>query len=283
MDNPPNPSKDEPATGKPPIPNPSTVTASSPPPSPNGGDPKTKAGTHSQLEERTDELSQGLNDLDNEVIVADEWGIFSGRTSGADTQQSPGIYQVLARAHEALAAQKLEEVEITMLDVRALLNHAQDTNREWQMNNRFGLLPILLIVLSALVTYDFAFRMWFGLDGINLVHHAAFAGMVGAVLRSLYWLQFQTSRGLLRPRWFATFIVAPPIGAILGWLVSLLIRTSVQAVTLSKDSVNTDWRTISLLAAFAGFNWEWALGILAEAAQSALARMKEKMPPKTKS
>lgn len=249
---------------------------------PNGGGHKAVTKALSQQEVEKQELEQDLNNLISEVVVADEWGIFKNTNTQTGIPQPSAMDELLAQAREALAAGKLKEAEAAILRGRQALNHAQITNWGWAINNQFGLLPILITALFALLTYRVVFRMWFGLDGMNLVHHAAFAGMVGAVLRSLYWLQYQTSKGLLRPRWFVTFIVAPPLGAILGWLVSLLVRVSVQAVTAGKDSVNTDWRTISLLAAFAGFNWEWALGILEEAAKSTLARIREKTPSKTK-
>ena len=230
-----------------------------------------------KLDERKEELDQSLSSLASEVLVADEWGIFKSGGS----KEKPAIYGQLTRASNALEAGKFDDAEAEILNGWEMLNNAQNANWVWRMNNRFGILPIFFTAMSAVLTYLFVFRIWLDLDRMSVIHHAAFAGMVGAVLRSLYWLQFQTGKGLLRPRWFTTFIVAPPIGTILGGLIYLLIKASVQAV--SKDIVNTDWPTISLLAAFAGFKWEWALEILEEAAKSVQARIKEKTPAKANS
>jgi len=235
----------------------------------------------SPLKERQDQLEQELNDLENEVIVAGEWGIFPERKTEAGAPQPGGIHSVLADAHKALDDGKLDDAQRAILRGRKELNRAETSSWNWAINNQFGFLAIVLTALSTLLIYKFVFQMWLGLRGMNLLHYAAFAGLVGAILRNLYWLQYQTNRGLFRPRWFTSFIVAPPIGAILGWLVSLLVKVTVQAV--SKDSVETDWRTISLLAAFAGFNWNWALRVLEDAAKSTLERVKGKSSAKKES
>jgi hypothetical protein len=247
----------------------------------NPATPSANGATPGQPDQRRVELARDLNNLASEVVVADEWGIFKDAEPGTGAHEPPRIYQTLAAAYQALAAGKLEEVEIALLAGRAGLNRAQNSDRAWRINNHFGLLPILFIAFSTLLVYRFVFQGWLGVEGADIITHAAFAGMVGAVLRSLYWLQFQTGKGLLRPRWFTTFIVAPPIGAIFGWLVSLLVKTAAQAV--SKGAVETDWKTVSLLAAFAGFKWEWALGWLEETAHSIQARTKDKTPAKPKS
>jgi hypothetical protein len=286
VENPPETPKEEAAAGKPPARKPDVAPGDAAPREPAGErkDPPTASPSGAapgQPDQRRVELARDLNNLASEVVVADEWGIFKDAEPGTGAHEPPRIYQTLAAAYQALAAGKLEEVEIALLAGRAGLNRAQNRDRAWRINNHFGLLPILFIAFSALLVYRFVFQWWLGIEGRDIVTHAAFAGMVGAVLRSLYWLQFQTGKGLLRPRWFTTFIVAPPIGAIFGWLVSLLVKTLAQAV--SKGAVDTDWKTVSLLAAFAGFKWEWALGWLEETARSIQARTRDKTPTKPKS
>ena len=248
-----------------------------PTPSPGGATP----GQPDQPDQRSAELARNLNNLASEVVVADEWGLFKDARREAVAEQPLHIYQTLALAYQALAAGRLDDVEVGLLTGRAALNRAQNGDRVWQINNHFGFLPIVFIAFSTLLVHWFVFQRWLAVSGPDIITHAAFAGMVGAVLRSLYWLQFQTGKGLLRPRWFTSFIVAPPIGAIFGWLVSLLVKSAAQVV--SKGTVETDWRTVSLLAAFAGFKWEWALGWLEEAARSVQTRMKDKTPAKPKS
>lgn len=222
-----------------------------------------------------DDLASLLTKLENEVQVADEWGIFNKGKIGLNKRRSDGeIYDLLGEARKALDHRKPENMEIAILRGREALNHAESTNWIWALNNQFGVLPLFLTGLSALMTYVLVFQTWLKLEGVDVLHHASLAGMVGAVFRSLYWLQYQTNRGLLRPRWFTTFIVAPPIGAVLGWLVSLIVSVVAQAV--SKSGADTDWRTISLFAVFAGFNWEWALAWLERIVKSVQNRMERK-------
>jgi hypothetical protein len=228
----------------------------------------------SQLEQRKLELAQKLNALASEVVVADEWGIFCKERAASGGLQQPFVYQVIARAYMALAAGKLEEVEQTLLEGRAALNRALCGQWLWRVNNQYGVLPILFTALVTLATYHLIFHVGLGIDLQEAIKNPVFAGMIGAVLKSLYWLQFQTGKGLLRPRWFTSFIVTPLIGAILGWVVSLLIG-AVALLASSGSAVQTDWKTVSLLAAFAGFKWEWALGWMEESAKAFQARFKD--------
>lgn len=235
----------------------------------------------SELEQRKLELARKLNDLASEVVVADEWGVFC-KEEAADGSQQPFVYKVLARAYAALGAGKPEEVEQALLEGRAALNGALCCKWLWRINNQYGVVPILFTALFALATYYFIFLVGLRLDLPEAIRHPAFAGMIGAVLKSLYWLQFQTGKGLLRPRWFTSFIVTPLIGAILGWIVSLLIG-AIALLASSGSAVRTDWKTVSLLAALAGFKWEWALGWMEESAKALQARFKEKPSAKPKS
>jgi len=246
-----------------------------------GGSPAATPA-QSELEQRKLELARKLNDLASEVVVADEWGIFCKEKAAADGLQQPFVYQVLARAYSAMAVGKPEEVEQALLEARAELNRALCGQWLWRVNNQYGVVPILFTALFTLVVYYVVFQVALGLDLPAIKHHPAFAGMIGAVLKSLYWLQFQIGKGLLRPRWFTSFIVTPLIGAILGWVVSMLV-VAVALLASSGSAVKTDWRTVSLLAAFAGFKWEWALGWMEESAKAIQARFKEKTPSKPKS
>jgi asparagine N-glycosylation enzyme membrane subunit Stt3 len=92
----------------------------------------------------------------------------------------------------------------------------------------------------------------------QMLHHPVFFGWVGAILKSLYWLQYQINKGLLRPRWFTYFMIAPPIGVILGGIAALVVNVGFRIANAGAHG-NADWKTVALIAAFAGFNWEWAL------------------------
>jgi hypothetical protein len=233
------------------------------------------------LKRKLEELSAQLDALASEVVVAGEWGIFCTGSEVANGAQQPGIYAVLSRAYSSLAAEKPVEVEQALLEGRAALNCALCDQWLWRVNNQYGLLPILFTVFFTAATYQFVFGVMLGLSIPEAIKHPAFAGMIGAVLRSLYWLHFQIGKGLLRPRWFMSFIATPIIGVILGWIVSLLIG-ALALLASGNANVQTDWRTVSLLAAFAGFKWEWAIAWLEDSAKAIQARIKEKPSAKPK-
>ena len=217
------------------------------------------------VEDRRADLTHELDLLKAEIEVAAEWGIFG---VGPDAIARDLVIATLKKASDALAAGRLDEADQAVFEARISYGEKQNSSWIWGLNNRFGFLPLLLMALSATLTYRLFFELKLGMTADEILRDASFAGMVGAVLKSMYWVQFQTSRGMLTPRWCATFIVGPPIGVILGWLVSLMVAAGVRAVASQPAAAQTDWRTVSLLAAFAGYKWEWALGVLRDIAKS---------------
>jgi hypothetical protein len=211
--------------------------------------------------------------------VLGEWGIFSAQLKNGEPNAKTLILGNLDKARRALATNDLGSCEQNVLEARALLNQAQSRRPIWFLaNTRFGLLPITFTAGSAAVAYITLFVAFLGLSVPECIHHPAFLGFSGAILKSLYWLQFQINKGLLRPRWFAYFIVAPFVGALLGGMTALLVKATFKLLEGSSLS-EPDWKVVGLMAAFAGFNWEWALEKLRYGAESVASRFSEKNTP----
>src|SRR6266496_1293632 len=208
------------------------------------------AETEKQIAERN------LSSLESEFAVAQEWRLFP-QQDGAENKTATEIFASIKAAGDAIKTNDVIAANASLLKGREALNRAQ--SRWWYLaNNRFGVMPILLTAAGTLIIYWFLFIYLLNLSFSDATHHTVFWGRAGAVLRSLYWLQQKTNRGLLRPRWFTYFAIAPFVGVILGAIATLLLRVGVRITNKSATAL-PDWETVAVVAAFAAFNWEWAL------------------------
>ena len=223
--------------------------------------------TEKQLAERN------LNSLGSEFAVTQEWGLFPQK-DGAANETAAAILKSLKTAGDAIKSNDMITANASLLEGRAALNRVQ--SQWWYVaNNRFGIAPIIFTAVGTLIIYRFLFIHLLNLSFSDATHHPAFWGLVGAVLKSLYWLQQKTNRGLLRPRWFTYFIIAPFVGVILGAIATLLLRVGVRLANKSATAV-PDWETVAVVAAFAAFNWEWALDKFKLGVDSAYSKLFER-------
>jgi hypothetical protein len=87
-------------------------------------------------------------------------------------------------------------------------------------------------------------------------------GMLGAILRGLYWLQYQVSRRIFRAPFVMAHFAAPWIGLLLAVAAYLLTKSGL--FVLQSSSASNDL-IIRAVAFFAGFNWTWFLTRLSRA------------------
>jgi len=74
----------------------------------------------------------------------------------------------------------------------------------------------------------------------------------------LWWLRFNVGRSNYRKGWRSHYISAPFLGGILGAIVYILIFGGLVSVSNQNFTPENAFAMI-LIAAFAGFNWEWAI------------------------
>ncbi len=227
-----------------------------------------------EVEESLRKLAEhNLSSVASEFLTADEWGVFTGENGKKLKLQ---LLANLREAKKALAQKDMNGCDQNVIEARTALNEAQSSRWLWFLaNTRFGFLPLLFTLISGVAAYCFVFVGFLKLSVAECIHHPAFLGFSGALLKSLYWLQFQTNKGLLRPRWFAYFMVAPFVGVLLGGMTALLVKATFKLLESSATS-EPDWKVVGLLAAFAGFNWEWALEKIRYGAESVASRFTEK-------
>jgi hypothetical protein len=83
-------------------------------------------------------------------------------------------------------------------------------------------------------------------------------GVIGSTLRGLWWLRFNVASNKYRKGWRLHYASSPFIGGILGALVYILIFGGLVSVT-NTPITPTNSVAIIPIAAFAGFNWDWAV------------------------
>jgi hypothetical protein len=199
-----------------------------------------------------------IDELGSEFVTGEEWGLFGGAENNPDSLKTK-IIENLGKARAAIATNDLTTQQTAFLEAKDAFSEAQRRRPIWYLaNTQFGLLPLLFTMCSGALTYGFVFRRFMDMPTDAIIRSAAFWGLSGAILKALYWMQFQINKGVLRPRWLAYFLVAPPIGILLGAISNLIVKVGFKLVHEGKDTT-LDWRVIALFAAFAGFNWEWAL------------------------
>lgn len=216
-----------------------------------------------------------VEQLGSEFITAQEWGLFRQAKTTPDSLEARIIAQ-LAEARKAAAAGDLPAEQTAFLEAKAAFSEAQRRRPFWYLaNTRFGLLPLVFTSVSATTVYLFVFEAYLAGRHFVVIETAAFWGFTGAVLKALYWLQFQINKGALRPRWLAYFLVAPAIGVLLGAISSLIVKVSFKLANAGSEPP-LDWRVMALFAAFAGFNWEWALEKFRYSAESVAAKLADR-------
>jgi hypothetical protein len=220
---------------------------------------------------------RNISDLASEFVCAGEWGLFVA-AGGEKTGPFPTkIVDALERAGEALRVNDMVTLSTCLLEGRMLLTEAQLRGPMWyKANTRFGFAPLAMTTIIGALAY-FVLTKLLKLSPPEIFHHSAFLGLAGATLKSLYWSQFQINKGLLRPRWFASFLAAPFVGIILGAISSLIVNVSFKLASGNGQGM-PDWRMVGLVAAFAGFNWEWALEKFKIGADAVAVRARKQAP-----
>src|ERR1700757_3041352 len=204
-------------------------------------DPPNIPAKDSLSENERRQAEQNLQALGSEFAVAQEWGLFPTK-NGAANEDEETILKRIKAAVTAIKGNDLATANNSMLEGRAVLNRVQNAHPYWFLgNNRFGILPLVITLISSAATYGVVFLWFLGLSVPQLLHHPVFFGWVGAILKSLYWLQYQTNKGLLRPRWFTYFMVAPPIGVILGGIAALVVEVGFRVANAGNQG-NLDWK-----------------------------------------
>ena len=228
------------------------------------------------MDAQASQLQAQIDAFGSEYTVALEWGLFFDSSNpGQKIAAATQIESNLDKATKECAKQTpdLAEAARLLLEARELLARAQRQHPAYVANNNLGVVPLFFTAIATGVVYFLILCGFLGLTNTTMRHNPAFWGLLGAILKALYWLQFQINKGLLRPRWLAYFIVGPFIGVLLGGAAALTVVVGAKLVT-GASSFDPDWRTLAIVAFYSGYQWEWALSKIEAGAENIMDRLK---------
>lgn len=128
----------------------------------------------------------------------------------------------------------------------------------------YGLPPLIYLLLVLAFDAWFAFRFiprYPGIAFLSMPLQILVAGSVGSVLKGMTGLWRHVDSLEYRKVWSTWYLLNPFIGALLGGIVYLAFDVGIVVTTSSTASMSNPVLPI-LVAAIAGYNWEWSRDVL---------------------
>lgn len=221
--------------------------------------------------ELIEDLRTRVDDMETKLNTASENGLFQHQTTVAHKEILDKITEALRLSLETAASPAKYARAIEALDVAQNLYDTaiQEVGLRKRLAYVYGI-PALIYMVSLL-----GMIMWIALKPPSLLSSApAFlsipkkillAGAVGSILRGIWSLWTKVDEMHYRKFWGTWYLLSPFMGALLGGVVYLAFFVGIVTSTLSTTIANP--ALAILVAILAGFNWEWAQGVLSKAVE----------------
>jgi hypothetical protein len=184
---------------------------------------------------------------------------------------APGdILHYLYKARKNLENNQYSECEMnTSLALDNYTKALYSTSRIWRFSNVYGgpAWIYLTLFLSAILFFyieSFAYLV----SSTHIVQtavHAVTWGVIGGILRGMWYLKDRVDDRQYRIAWRIYFISVPFLGGMFGAMIYLIIIAGLLSFngssSLTTPNTPNNPLVVIPIAAFAGFNWEWALSI----------------------
>ena len=217
----------------------------------------------SDEEKRANELRKNIDKIDTMLNVAAGNGMFKNQP----TVKYTDVQYRLHDSRLALDSKKISDGEMFLsLAIAKYAEAIHSTTKTWRFVNVYGG-PIWIYLTSFLIAivyfYIYGFdhviqeKTHFDQVGINSVSW----GVVGSILRGLWYLKKNVDERLYRKAWRIYFLSAPFLGGMLGGIIYLLILGGLLGISQQSDAVKNSLLFLPI-AAVAGFNWNWAVEVI---------------------
>jgi hypothetical protein len=232
--------------------------------------PKPSASTEEPGTDNDTEGAQGLGAnlslLVTQINYASENGLF---VQDVSKDKQKGILKALLLAEKALDKNHLEEAATQLYEAKGSFDAAWNlAPRDWQTLYERGWWHHLSTFLGILIAGFLLWVAWPGTflglttDKTGTFCNAMFLGLLGAVVRCIYWTTIQANQRTLRRVWATQNVFGPLLGMILGAVIYFLLDTTLVVVTGAKAGTSIGPSVTVVLAFYAGYNWEWALDLI---------------------
>jgi len=231
------------------------------------------------VEEREKTVRNLIDKTEIKLLTAVNNGLFNQKDIGGKDAWIE-IEKILGEARNLLNQKKFEDAETKQAIALGYLYHALSRpNAYWKFVNVHAA-PIWIYLLGVLVLEFFFFYTDLNTnfqDRLDISKHFIYVvawGVLGGVLRALWKIKTSVG-GNKHKRSFAIYYLSSPfLGGIFGAITYLLIIGGL--VSINGDNTPTNIIPILPIAAFAGFNWEWAVGLFSRIADMISVKSKTK-------
>ena len=223
--------------------------------------------SNNESNEKLLRYNDNINRVDTWVTTTSENGLFKEKNDNLFKL----ILDNLKEARESIDTQSIEHnktspnfVQCSDALSKAANYYSQAVDSaplSWRFLNIYA--GHLWIYLITFLFITFAFY-YFDIDrflslkvGVSpLSVDAATWGVIGGILRGIWWLWRNVSDRKYRKTWMVWFISTPFLGGIFGAISYFLIFAGLLAVSQNSNEVLNPMIVI-VVSALAGFNWEW--------------------------
>jgi hypothetical protein len=207
-----------------------------------------------------DEPLRRIDLLSKKVQAGLENGLFSTKMN-RDKNRSEEIYEQIKYAKVSLAKGDINNSEYSISKGYSIFFKAvYDTSIMWRFSNVYAGHLWFYFIGFLIVTVTFYLYLPYLIHDKNMMlpFSTVVWGIMGGLLQDIWYLWSNVNNRTFKKAYTIKYISAPFLGGMLGGITYLVIIAGL--IVLNENSLSNPREFIVMaIAAFAGYNWEWAL------------------------